>query len=469
MNRRELESQLQDLFDGSLLQGESSDLQQKLRTDPEARERYMDYLFLDHAMRFRSKGADTLGMAPRRAKPPGTSRSPAKWMMAAAAVVVFAGGIAIWKSQRSSFLQFSTSPGTNVSLSDEFTSKEQSFSGSTMKPGSRLEIGEGTIEVHLDSGVRGIVRGPASIVLFRRDVLELKKGTAWFDLENTKIDFKVRTPDLIIAGKGGEFGLVCDSSFPSEIHVLKGTVQATNRHGRKEEKSLAAGQARVAGDDGEWQDIPVRQNRFLTSLPAVERGTNLVIHKEFNPNPSAYAEEVRGDDLLAGIIPEVSGWKTENQASPSELTDGIHGSRFMQNPRDWVYGAWTTVGATAEYTLGKGANGTGYDINVVRSIADWENVGFGNQAWTLEIKPVGGDWISVASVAYEPLKPELTKCGATKVTLEGKDGTVARGVEALKITAGRITGSVEHVFVWRELDVFGKSSDPKRSPVIPLK
>jgi hypothetical protein len=177
---------------------------------------------------------------------------------------------------------------------------------------------------------------------------------------------------------------------------------------------------------------------------------------------------VRGDDLLTGIVPEVSGWKTENEASPSELTDGIHGGRFMQNPTDRVQGAWTTVGATAEYTLGRGANGTGYDLSLVTSIADWENVGFGNQAWTLEIKPVGGDWISIAAVAYEPLKSQLTEGGATKVTIGGKDGTVASGVEAIKVTAGRITDSVEHAFVWRELDVLGKSSDPKRALVIPI-
>lgn len=464
MNRRELESQLQDLFDGSLLQGESQDLQQKLRTDPEARERYMDYLFLDHAMRFRSKGVVMPEEQPRLAK----KRTAGKWWMAAAAGVAFTSYLAVWESRRGSFLKFSTSPGTNVSLSDEFTSKEQSFSGSTLKPGSRLEIGEGTIEVHLDSGVRGIVRGPASIVLFRRDVLELERGTAWFDLENTKTDFKVRTPDLIIDGRGGNFGLICDSSFPSEIHVFKGTVQATNRHGRKDEKSLAAGQAQAAGDDGEWQETPLRQSRFLTSLPAVERETNLVINKEFSPDQNAYAAEVSADDLLAGIVPKTSGWKMENEANPSELTDGIHGGRFKQNPSDRVQGAWSTVGATAEYTLGRGVNGAGYDITMIRSIADWENVGFGNQAWILEIKSVGGDWVSIASVAYEPLKSQLTEGGATKVTIGGKDGTVARGVEALKVTVGRITDSVENAFVWRELDVFGKSSDPKRAPVIPI-
>ena len=138
-----------------------------------------------------------------------------------------------------------------------------------------------------------------------------------------------------------------------------------------------------------------------------------------NATPGAYSADVSSSDLLDGLTATTTGWNTTNDASPLELTDGIHGVGFGVVTGDNAQGAWTTVGATATYALGAGANGTGYDITSILSIADWESVGFGNQAWTVEVQQLGGSFSLLATADYQPLA--VAAAGATKVTLSGLD------------------------------------------------
>ncbi len=169
---------------------------------------------------------------------------------------------------------------------------------------------------------------------------------------------------------------------------------------------------------------------------------------------------VSNTDLLHGITPSTTGWNNSNNASPLELTDGIHGARYDVVPSDKVQGAWTTVGATATYHLGLGNNGLGFDLTSIVSIADWENVGFGNQVWTIEVRAVGSaNYVELATVIVQPLSSSLSGSGASKVTLTGETGLLATGVEYIRVTANQTNnGSNAGAFVWRELDVFGSST-----------
>jgi hypothetical protein len=190
-----------------------------------------------------------------------------------------------------------------------------------------------------------------------------------------------------------------------------------------------------------------------------------VVTQVFSPTQFIYAGDVSNADLLTGLTPVTTGWNTTNQASPLELTDGIHGVGYQVVPGDAVQGAWTTVGATATYNLGTGANGSGFDITSMQSIADWVNVGFGNQAWTVAVKLVGGgSFVNLATVNYQPLG--ASGVGTTKVTLTDDSGVLATGVEFIKVTANSVNGGANAgAFVWRELDVFGTSSSVNPTPL----
>jgi ferric-dicitrate binding protein FerR (iron transport regulator) len=458
MNHRELEHHLQNLFDGRLEGQAFVDLQQTLRDDPAAREAYREYLHLHHALEFRTKGVDLLNVVPmeqvveRRQR-----RSMRNAALAAVALLVLGllvmALVASHKPEPT--LTFNTAPGTEISLSHALKG-EDTPEGLVLEPGSRLKVITGTVELEFSSGVRGIVRGPADLTLQREDLLELTNGTVWFEVPKKAVGFKVNTPDLVLTDLGTEFGIISEANFLDEVHVFDGKVEILSRNGLKKTELLNAGQARFAGSDGRWEETPLRRDHFLDKLPVKKIEPAVVLTEESSNNELSYANDVSNSDLLHGLTPVTTGWNLSNNADPKELTDGNHGARFDEVPGDPVQGAWTTVGATAEYHLGAGAKGRGYDITSILSIASWNGAGFGNQAWTVEVKPVGGSYRILHTVNHHPLSSQpLDGGGATKVVLTDKSGVLASGIESIKFTASHVAGSVDNAFVWRELDVFG--------------
>ena len=464
MKRRELELNLQDLFEGCLKEEAFTALEVELRQSPEARAAYREYLHLHHGLQFRSKGVDLLNVVPMDQV---VERRQRRYLrqagLAAAAVLVLALTIMAVVLTRTPppTVTFATSPGTVLSISHNISSGKAP-NGSALEPGTRLEVSRGAVEVTFASGVRGIIKGPADLTLHRPDLMHLAKGTARFNVPPKAVGFKVATPDLILTDLGTEFGILSKANFLDEVHVFTGKVQVVNRSGLKNEEILEAGQARVAGPAGRWKEIRLNPDHFLKRLPEVElpRVESDVLVAEASAEQFAFAEMVSADDLLHGLIPVAHGWRLKNDAHPNDLTDGIYGADFEEVAGDKVQGAWTMVGASVEYTLGKGESGQGYDITSIQSFADWNGAGFGNQTWAVEVNQVGGGWIDLAEVSYAPFKAVmLNGGGSSKVVLTGKSGILATGVEAIRFTAGAVPASKNKAFVWREVDVFGQPSE----------
>lgn len=181
--------------------------------------------------------------------------------------------------------------------------------------------------------------------------------------------------------------------------------------------------------------------------------------EEYATNELEYAGDVSSNDLLHGLTATAGGtWLS----AVAGLNDGVHGISYA-DAGDVVQGAWATPGASAEFELGTGANGTGYDVTSIQSIASWSGGGFSNQAYTVEVKAVGGSWTILETVDYQPL-PDAVGDEATKVTLSDESGVLASGIEAIRFTASAVDNVFEdpHAltgsFVWREIDVFGAAS-----------
>jgi hypothetical protein len=175
----------------------------------------------------------------------------------------------------------------------------------------------------------------------------------------------------------------------------------------------------------------------------------------------AYSGDVSTTDLLHGLTVSATGWSATLGATPANLNDGTHGTSWDDvGSAAAATIAWTTVGATAEYNLGTGTGGMGYDITSIQSIADWNGAKFGNQGYKIEVKPVGGSYATLATVDYQPLSGE----GTTKVTLTGLDATE---IEFIKFTANSVNGGANGgAFTFREIDVFGVETIPEPSVAI---
>ncbi len=211
------------------------------------------------------------------------------------------------------------------------------------------------------------------------------------------------------------------------------------------------------------------------ALAATSANAAPVQTKVFSTTELAYAADVSNSDLLTGLTATTTGWNTGNSSTTAQLNDGIHGRSFA-TAGNKVEGTWTTVGATAIYHLGLGTYGLGYNLASIQTIAAWVNVGFGNQAYTVDVKLKGAaNYSTLATVDYEPLNnpTPANNIGATKVTLTDSTGVLASGVEFIRFTANSVNGGANSgAFVFREIDVFGtpttSTTPPQISTLAPL-
>lgn len=459
MSQREFEQDLQDLLDGALAPERLKMLQERLKHDPDARELYLDYVELHSDLGFRGAGHRGMRVISMESV---VQRSKQRFLRrafigAAAAVAMFLGGMAFMISHSPDpALTFEVSPDTSFELTHA-AQEDGVTEGQSMQVGSRLKLSRGTVELDFDSGVRAILRAPAEMLLVREDLMELSHGTVWVEVPSDAVGFQVQTPDFLLTDLGTEFGIVSEPNFNDEVHVFSGKVEVSHSSGSGEKTTIKAGQARYADALGRWKEITLRSNHFLEQLPDEASESSLKLDVAFSHEQFAYSGGVSDSDLLHGIVPSTRGWNMSNQASPLELNDGIHGLGFEAAPGDLVQGAWTTVGATAEYQLGLSPMGHGWDITTIQSIASWDSAGFGNQSWTVEVKPVGGEYRVLKIVNYHPLVLTDHKgAGATRIVMTDSSGVLAKGIEAIRFIAGHVAGSVSNAFVWREIDVFGQ-------------
>lgn len=272
MKRRELEWNLQALFDGRL-DGEAFDaLETELRDNPETRAAYREYLHLHHALCQRATGVDLLHVVPMDQ----VNQRRQWWFMkvaalSAAAVIALAAGVMAFflANQPQPTLVFDKSPGSELVVSHTLAGDQLPL-GRALEPGSRLELRNGTVELKFASGVRGIVQGPAEMTLRRDDLLDLSQGTAWFEVPEDAAGFQVRTPHTVLTDLGTEFGMISMPNALDEVHVFTGSVEVLSRYAFKESVILKAGEARAANEVGRWREISPDSKQFLRELPDAE-------------------------------------------------------------------------------------------------------------------------------------------------------------------------------------------------------
>ena len=269
MKPRELEWNLQALFDGRLDGAGFDALEAELRNNPDARAAYREYLHLHHALCQRASGVDLLRVVPMDRV---NERSQRRFMkmaaLSAAAAITLAAGVMtfFFASQPQATLVFKKSAGSELMVSHTLAS-DKVPSGKSLEPGSRLELKSGTVELQFASGVRGIVQGPAEVTLQRENLLDLDQGTAWFEVPPNAIGFQVRTPNTVLTDLGTEFGMISMPEALDQVHVFSGRVEVMSRLGHKESVVLNTGEARTSDPTGRWNKTPLNSEQFLRKLP----------------------------------------------------------------------------------------------------------------------------------------------------------------------------------------------------------
>ncbi len=269
MNPRELEWQIQELLEGQLDGDAFDEHQERLRQDPEAQEVYREYVTLQHCLKYRSKGTDMLNVVPmEKIVQRNQWRAMKQAMLATAAVLLLCGIIMtlVMAQGHDGLLAFKTSPGSKVVVSHMVVDGDQPR-GQVMDVGSQLTLTSGSVELEFKSGVRSIIQAPAELTLINEGLLDMKKGTGWFNIPSGAEGFQVRTSKMVLTDLGTTFGIITNKDQSDEAHTFEGEVKLLNRIGSGDEQHLIAGQARRSMEDGSWKQIDLNRDAFLSKLP----------------------------------------------------------------------------------------------------------------------------------------------------------------------------------------------------------
>lgn len=268
----QLETQIQELLEGTLPESRWPGLREELMNSEQARRLYCQYARMQSLLRQRGRGIESLTspipiipmedlIRERRRK----STRVAMFAAAALLLITLVTMRLIFLPEVQPTLTFAQAPGTLLTVTHD--SSAEAPEGMVMEKGSRLQVSQGTIELQFGSGVRSIVQAPADITLHEDDTLYMHEGIAWFHVPAEALGFMVKTHDLNIVDLGTEFGVFARPDQHDEVHVFKGKIKVTATRIRKKSATLVAGEARRIDPVGRLDTVPTRATAFLTSLP----------------------------------------------------------------------------------------------------------------------------------------------------------------------------------------------------------
>ena len=133
--------------------------------------------------------------------------------------------------------------------------------------GDQIRLQHGLLELELNSGVRVIIEGPASLELVSSDEIWLEQGRVFAKVPEKARGFSIRTPTSRAVDLGTEFGVYVDEDQATDVHVVKGMVDAEllDREGRKLD-SRRLSQNKAAQFTSAIKEIPCRTTEFVKHL-----------------------------------------------------------------------------------------------------------------------------------------------------------------------------------------------------------
>ncbi|TWT97755.1 FecR protein [Botrimarina colliarenosi] len=98
--------------------------------------------------------------------------------------------------------------------------------GADVTGGQLLELETGFAELTFAGGARVVLEGPAAFRIADADTIQLYSGRIAAAIPTETVGFSVRTPRLVIAESGAQYGVVAGLHGADEVHVFEGAVEA---------------------------------------------------------------------------------------------------------------------------------------------------------------------------------------------------------------------------------------------------
>lgn len=344
------------MCNGTITVEEANELDSLLTSDPAARALYNNYAFMhgelysQHASLAASSCSDVEILKPVRS---GERRTWASKLAIAAALVGVAA-VSSWLTHSisggfgRSQMVAQSAEGDNKGVARVTATRNCSWGetsdvgyGSRLRPGQRLHLSTGLVEITFNDGAVVVLEGPASFDVESPGKAQLHDGRMAAVVPERGRGFEVVTPRLNVVDLGTEFGVMADSAGATEVHVFNGLVKAQlldeAGHQVRTVDLNTSEAARIEPAAAVVARIPARDDEFVRSL-TVTSGPHdgLLAYDGFN-YPAGPLDEQNGGFGWAGpwftVESDAKADPTSNAVSPGNLeVDGLvpQGNHAMQ-------------------------------------------------------------------------------------------------------------------------------------------
>jgi ferric-dicitrate binding protein FerR (iron transport regulator) len=273
--REEFEKLLFALRDGALDAAGYASLEQLVLEHAEARERFVDCMYLQASLHWKYAGtlADVTA-EPAIVELPRTASRTQQVGLRRIAVACVAAALLLAVVGVTAFLASRARPGHDqpalarvTKVSDARWNGPGWEEGTGLVAGGRLDLAEGLAEVTFDSGARVVIEGPASFEVLSASRGRLATGTLTARMPPHLKGFVVETPGLTVVDLGTEFGVRASRGGLSEVHVFEGAVEAAATQGEPQTVLLEERQAiQCDPQTGAVEDVIFDEERFVRDL-----------------------------------------------------------------------------------------------------------------------------------------------------------------------------------------------------------
>ena len=257
------------LLDESLTEPQKQELNELLRGDPDACERYLDLTETHAALVHDHVGDDLLpefSAEKHSAKKviPFPKISSFAITAAAAVLLLLANGAMTWLGSPNR-AEPTTDENWVAVLSRAVDVKwgnrtDSPSEGDGIRAGT-LQLQSGLAQIEFFSGASVIVEGPAELKIESASLIECRSGKLRATVPEPAQGFTIITPDYRVVDLGTEFALSVSPDGQSELHVVDGEVRVDDNEGR-ELRTLETGNA-IRSESGAIETVDGGSSAYI--------------------------------------------------------------------------------------------------------------------------------------------------------------------------------------------------------------
>ncbi len=231
------------LIDGSLPAEEARALQERMKTDPELLNLYLEKVRMESLLRDHDWAAKAVLVRPKIAKWRVTSR-PILAMAAALAVLGLVIGLLVRRDggDEPTMAAGGTLPDVRFSASSVFDSTRAKLpDDGRLRFGDGVIMNDGSVSIRLPSGVEAVLKSPSRFAITGPNRLKLDEGSGWFRVPAEAKGFTVDLPEMEVIDLGTIFTVSVDER-EHQVQVEKGLVEVRQRQAGLPLQRLQAGE-----------------------------------------------------------------------------------------------------------------------------------------------------------------------------------------------------------------------------------